>query len=85
MYDVPPTIVCRILQSFLGMFLDSNLDVLSISWWERSFYHSLCDRHRLAAPVAKNTIARIGPVEIDAPLAEFSHHGNESNCSRWSV
>ena len=84
-YDVPPTFVCRTLQSCLDMFLDSNLDVLSIYWWESSFYHCLCDRHRLAAPVAKNTIARIGPVEIDVPLAEFSHHGNESNCSRWSL
>ena len=30
----------------------------------RSWHHA---RHRLAAPVAKNTIARIGPVEVDVP------------------
>lgn len=36
---------------------------VDVSWEDQE--EKLCMTHRLAAPVAKNTIARIGPVEID--------------------
>ena len=47
--------------SFFGYPLHSNIQLTQAGY-----------RRRLAAPVAKNTIARIGPVEIDVPDEIFA-------------